>query len=361
MAQTLSFTVSRRNTRTFEAFAEATDKLVRSFDQWCADKEEAICMSKAGLGPPGVVSLLDLEKSLHDKFSEAFEVLLDLLRDVTRRATQSYDSTLAVWTFADLPKRMSPAAITALLTDSLMQKMQDYASMGDLVTSDVLFNIFSDTAEPLWGMVYRWLKDGMPIKDGMGAGEMQELASLDEEFFIEDNELVLLDPDFWPDGFVLKSESDDIGRASSVPVFLQHAALHILSAGKAIGLLHVLGMPLAEQSAGIKWMDGWRSLGALLQSARMERSMDGAAALRMSSDDFSRLVYEEVLGPCALAKQTLSRVLVDECDLWTHLTAIEELYLMRRGDVMSNFLDVLFTRVWDVLFRACKVHHSLIY
>lgn len=343
--QTLSFTVSRRNTRTFEAFAEATDKLMRSFDQWCANKEEAICMAKTGFGPPHIVSLLDLEKSLRDEFSETFEVLLGLLRNVVRRATQPSDSVLGVWTFADLPKRMPPAAITALLLDSLLQKMQDYSSMGDLVTSDALLRIFSDTAEPLWGMVYRWLKDGMSIRDVLTTSETQDLANLNEEFFIEDNELVLLDPDFWSDGFVLKSNTDDIGRASSVPVFLQDAAPHILSAGKAVGLLHALGMPLIEQSPGVKWMDKWRNLGALLQSARMERSTNGGAVLRMSSDDFSRLVYDELLEPCALAKQTLSRVLVEECDLWIHLTAIEELYLMRRGDVMSNFLDVIFTRV----------------
>ena len=114
-------------------------------------------------------------------------------------------------------------------------------------------------------------------------------------------------------------------------------------------------MPLTEQSPGVKWMNGWRSLGALLQSARMERSANGGAALRMSSDDFARLVYDELLGSCTLAKQTLSRILAEECDLWTHLTAIEELYLMRRGDVMSNFLDVLFTRVRGVLCDRRKI------
>ena len=41
----------------------------------------------------------------------------------------------------------------------------------------------------------------------------------------------------------------------------------------------------------------------------------------------------------------MTQILVDDCDLWLHLTSIEELYLMRRGDVMVNFLDVLFARV----------------
>ena len=302
-------------------------------------------MAKAGLGPPRIISLLDLEKALHEEFSEVFEVLLGLLQNVTRRATQSSDPGVGVWAFADLPKRMPPAAMTALLLDSLLQRIQDYSSMGDAVTSDSLLKIFSDTAEPLWGMVYRWLKDGLPIRDTMTVGDSPNHAQLSEEFFIEDNELVLLDPDFWSDGFMLKSSADDVGRAPSVPMFLQHAAPLILAAGKAIGLLHALGMPLLEQSPGTKWMTGWKSFGALLHSAQMERSVNGGLTLRMSSDDFSRLVYEELLGPCTLAKQTLSRVLVEECDLWKHLTAIEELYLMRRGDVMSNFLDVLFARV----------------
>ena len=64
-----------------------------------------------------------------------------------------------------------------------------------------------------------------------------------------------------------------------------------------------------------------------------------------SVDDFSRLVYDDILVPCLRAKKMLTKVLVDDCELWSHLTSIEDLYLMRKGDAMSNFVDVLFARV----------------
>lgn len=71
-----------------------------------------------------------------------------------------------------------------------------------------------------------------------------------------------------------------------------------------------------------------------------------------SSDDFARMVYDELVEPCKRAKAALTRVLVEDCDLWLHLTAMEDLYLMRKGDVMSNFVDVLFTRVGSALVQS---------
>lgn len=350
--QYLSY-LSRRSTRTFEAFSESVDKLVRGFDAWCASREEELCTARAGSGSPLIVSLLSLEKAVRDQFSGTFEVLLDLLREVVRRATQSPEPISAIWNYPDLPKRIPPAAITTLLLDSLMQKIQDHASMGDAVTSSSLLHVFGDTAEPLWTMVHRWLKDGVPIVDVNTAATVYggHRGRVNEEFFIEDNELVLLDPDFWQEGFVLRDSETDYGRASSVPAFLRDAAPDVLAAGKAVGLLHALGIPItSDEVGGGKWMGRWCQLGKLLESANEERvgatvSADPTVAFKTSADDFSRLVYDELAGPCSEAKRALTQILVDDCDLWLHLTSIEELYLMRRGDVMVNFLDVLFARV----------------
>jgi gamma-tubulin complex component 5 len=349
-----SFTHARRSTRTFEAFAEVIDKLVRSFDRWCAQKEEAICMAGVGIGPLYVVSLLELEKSLRDVFSETFDVLLGLLCKVVSRVTQSNDTSLAVWTFTDLPKRIPPAAMMTLLLDSLLQSIQEYSSMGDIVVSDSLLKVFCDTAEPLWVMVHRWLKDGMPIRDHVPIlqDQTQAYTYLSEEFCIEDSELSLLDPDFWSDAFVLRDGDDDAGRASAVPVFLQPIAPHILSAGKAVGLLHCLGMPIDEYQSSTKWLGSWHSVGILLGSTKGGCPTTGWDLSRMSADNFARVVYDELLGSCVVAEQALTRVLFDDCDLWQHLTTTEELYLMRRGDIMSNFLDVLFARV--------RYHYSIL-
>lgn len=348
---TLSFTVSRRNTRTFEAFSEAVDKLVRDFDLWCATQEEEICMARAGLGPPRIISLLDLEKSLRDRFSQTFDVLLTILHTAVQRATHSPEPIAAIWTFPDLPKRMPPAASTAQLLDALLHSAQDHAAQGDSPTAAALLAVFAAAAAPLWGTVRRWLADGMPIRDHTAlAGAGPGPTGLGDEFFVEDNELPLLDPDFWADGFVLRGavEADGAAGEAGVPAFLRASAPLVLAAGKAVGLLHALGMPMGEGAAGQgRWMDRWRGLGELLESARLERetAASGRTGTWMAADDFARLVYEELHAPCVAAQATLTRVLVEECELWVHLSAIEEVYLMRRGDVMTAFLDVLFTRV----------------
>ncbi len=66
----------------------------------------------------------------------------------------------------------------------------------------VVMRVFIRSAEPLWGMVGRWLKEGM------GVGDVDDL---DVEFFIESNVLVsgafgvgLLDSDCWAEGYTLR-------------------------------------------------------------------------------------------------------------------------------------------------------------
>jgi gamma-tubulin complex component 5 len=65
----------------------------------------------------------------------------------------------------------------------------------------------------------------------------------------------------------------------------------------------------------------------------------------LSTDTLSRVVYDELQPHCEATGALLTSVLVDDCGLWRHLAAIEDLYLMRRGDAMSHFTDVLFAKV----------------
>ncbi len=358
---------SRRTTRTFEAFAEAIDAQVREFDSWCATQEESICMGQAGIGAPLVVSLLSTEQALRSRFSETFSNILNILQYVVQRCTRSAlqpEVITAVWTYPDLPKRMCPAAITALLLDSLLQSIQKCSEMGDDITVDAMKRVFSDTAEPSWGLMHQWLRDGMPVQDiaphpPSQVGRGLDGRQLDDEFIVEDNELPLLDPDFWKEGFVLRADTGETGNpgaehrsAMMVPIFLQPIAVDLLEAGKALGLLRTLGVPLTlgqHYGAG-QWMASWRSFKDVLYGPpdeHQEVSDEDASQVAgmASTDDFSSMVYDELIGPCRQAKESLSRVLADECDLWLHLIAMEGLYLMRRGDVMSNFVDVLFSRV----------------
>ena len=223
--------------------------------------------------------------------------------------------------------------------------------MGDTVTADMLMRVFSKTAEPVWSMIGRWLKGGMSVRDPSGLRSNYKDGSLDDEFFIEDNELSLLDPDFWRDGYVLRESAEDNG-SKIVPVFLAHVVEHVLESGKAVGLLRAMDIqPLSSDDR--VWLSEWRSFTTLLEveahreaSSHPIKSGDHSDALfSVSTDTLSRIVYDELLPHCQTISERLTNVLVDECLLWKHLFAIEDLFLLRRGDAMGHFADVLFAKV----------------
>ena len=365
----------RRSTQTLEAFADALDTELRAFDAWCAHREEDIYHARTGSGTKLVVSLLSLEKSIRDQFSQSFAVFLDIVRAIVRRSQRlnTAEPTPLIWTLPDLPQRAAPSSMTALLLDTLLEAVQEHLSMGDGVTTRALVRVFGATAEPVWAMVHKWMHDGMPVRDGqlgqlVQAGQTRSpLSVLADEFFVEDNEMLMLDPDFWADGFTLRNAqalhdhpdvTDVDARPASVPVFLVHVAELVLAAGKVTGLLRALGISTlfegehAEDGAiNRPWMSKWRPFRGLLENPRIHDLGDGLEQLTASeatvatSENLSRIVYDELTPYADQAHSALAKVLVEECDLWDHRNSIEDLFLMRRGDAMSHFVDVLFNRV----------------
>ncbi|KAF7975641.1 hypothetical protein HWV62_9089 [Athelia sp. TMB] len=323
----------RQTTRTLEAFVDAVDEEICAFDAWCARREEQICRAQAGICEETlVVSLLGLEKAIRDEFSDSFTVIFDVVQaapDATARTA------------------IASAASTARLLNTLFHAVQERLSMVDLVTSDCLMRIFVTSAEPVWSMVVRWLEHGMPIREVSGVG----VAELDDEFFVEDNELPLVDPDFWADGYVLRDgapadvDTSFVGSPKSVPVFLAHVASDILASGKSTGLLRALGAPPPSKVVLLK--QTFRDLLAMhLAQARPTDGHGGSGkSTSLSTDVLSRLVSEELFPHCEATGILLKDILLEECDLWRHLTAIEDLYLMRRGDAMSHFIDLLFSKM----------------
>ncbi|KAJ7194549.1 Spc98 family-domain-containing protein [Mycena pura] len=342
-------TRSSRMTRTLEAFADAVDAELRQLDKWCAAQEEAMCRVRTGGATAGtkvVVSLLRTHKALQDKFENAFAVLADVLDTITIYEYRRY---------ALRPR--TPAALSALLLDTLLEMVQVYRERAGRVTADILMRVFATSAEPVWAMVGRWLKVGM----GMGLGQGEDL---DDEFFIESSGLAvglpglglgvgLLDPEFWAEGYVLRDgvvqDDDDADEVSArnvreIPLFLEHVAIPVLGSGKAVGLLRALGVPPAEE--GPATLSNWRSFDALLASdAGPDVSVAAQQLSSVSVATLSQLVYEELAPHCEATGALLSRILVEECNLLQHLSSVEDLFLMRRGDVMTNFSTVLFAKM----------------
>jgi gamma-tubulin complex component 5 len=202
--------------------------------------------------------------------------------------------------------------------------------------------VFAASAEPIWTMIGLWLKHGMPSQDpalGPGGGS---LTSLDEEFFIQHNGLSILDPDFWTEGFTIREAVLEAYTSEGVPSLLDLTANHVLRAGKAVGLLRILDLPLtSDAKSAPTWMADWPTFTALLQGHH------AGALVETSKEHLSRFVHDTILPYCQIPQERLAQMAASECDLWLHLNAIEELYFMRKGDVMSYFSDILFSKVSD--------------
>ncbi|KAI9513296.1 Spc98 family-domain-containing protein [Russula earlei] len=330
----------RRVTRTVEAFSEAVATQIGLFNSWCASQERDMIISLAGNGPPLTVSLLKLEKALHDSFSRTFDALLEVLRKVMRHASRSQDKNAEVWMLLDLPIRLSPFTISTLLLDTLLTAADSSSSNGDMETSKALMQVFAASAEPMWTMIGLWLKNGMPTKDPALRQEGEKLAALDDEFFIQDNGLSIVDPDFWAEGFAIREANPDGHIFEPTPLLLNLIANHILRAGKAVGLLRILDLPLnSDATYEPPWMTDWPSFSALL------REHHAAALVETSKEHLSRFVHDIILPRCQIPQKQLAQMAISECDLWLHLTAIEELYFMRKGDAISYFSDIVFAKM----------------
>ena len=327
-----------RMTRTMEAFADALSTETRAFDAWCAHREELHCSTS----PPVVVSLLSTLNAVQHDWSRIFRALLSTLEAVF--PSETVDGGLK-W---QLPA-FSPSAITAKLLDSLFSstQVQEERDGRDNVAS-ALLRVFIRTAEPVWHMMGKWLKDGMNVTTSEGHDE------LEEEFFIACHGLGggimgmgLLDPDFWAEGYTLRyslsnvhdddyDDSDfdlDADEQRGIPAFLAHVVEPVLGSGKGLGLLKVLGI---DNDRHLLWKSFRDLVGA--QNSVVD-------LFSVSVDTLSSLIFDELDPFCQAVGTRLVKAINEECDLWPHITAIEDLFFMRRGDALSHFCDILFAKV----------------
>ena len=356
-------------TRTCEAFADAVDRTVRGLDSWCAAREEAMCRAYSGVDEePLVISLLSTEKAIRDEFETSLEVLLEVVRTVFE--VQFSDDFASFFDRGSI--RRPPATLTALLLDTLFIGVQQHMERRDTVTSDALMHVFVQTAEPVWSMVGIWLRDGMGSGLSVGSGSSGMAGELDDEFFIESSgvgvgmmALGLLDPEFWNEGYVLREGVTPMGdsvsgfapRGKAIPFFLEHVAELVLSTGKAVGLIRALGGP--SSANGFK---NWSSFADLVSSETHDSDgveQKSAGLFSVSIDTLSRLIYDGLLPHCQVTGALLVRLLVDDCQLLWHMEAIEGFFLMRKGDAMSHFTDLLFTKVSIILLFTWSRFHLL--
>ncbi len=107
-----------------------------------------------GTSPPGlVVSLLNTEKTVRDRFGPAFFVLLDVVRSIVPELVDDQRAALQ-WMRA-----RSPSVVVAALMDALFARAQEHIERGedaDTFTGGVLMRVFVRAAEPVWRLAEGW-------------------------------------------------------------------------------------------------------------------------------------------------------------------------------------------------------------
>ncbi|KAL5508181.1 hypothetical protein ACEPAH_5800 [Sanghuangporus vaninii] len=341
---TEDYPARRREFRTLEAFAEALELQLIRFDASMARREEGMLRAQEQCGRSVVVSLMSLEKALREEFSDCFEELLGII-------CRCFPGTIWISRVQMLARvRHSPSTFSSQLLDALFDAIQRKQAFGDSVSVSIMMRVFLRTAEPVWSMLGRWLRDGIFMPEPASTVSGQD--NLPQEFFIESNGLEVADPDFWTCGYSLRTSfttEDTSDEYSGVPVFLRSLSDKILGAGKSIGLLRILGhsgeIEYGKLSVNIwptfeTFMMKMLSQGPLFDSPSAE-VMD----VDISPDNLSLLLSDHVLPVCASAEKAFMNLLYSDCGFLHHLRAIEDLFLSRKGDILADFCDVLFSAI----------------
>ncbi|EJD53669.1 hypothetical protein AURDEDRAFT_148576 [Auricularia subglabra TFB-10046 SS5] len=301
----------RRPCRTLEAFATALDEQLRAFSEFCAQREH----------------------------TALFAALDDLLYEVATAAPDAVEQ--ASEDTAPLPTRLSklPTALVARhVLDEVYFAVQSCLSVGDEVTARNLCSVLCTTAEPLWTMCAGWLRNGMSVQSQNWGDEW--LYGPHGEFFVERHDLPPASPDFWSAGYTLRSADDDVDADAAaptlVPELFQQLSNSLLAAGKTVGLLRV--MDIADMARPVMdTISGWQPLEDLLR--------DHMSLSALGDGWMAPHALHDYLAPCfAGVQRGLKLVLLERCNFSRALAAVEGLCLMKRGDVMSQWCDVVFAK-----------------
>jgi gamma-tubulin complex component 5 len=340
-----------RPSKTLEAFSEAVGEQINRLELWCARREEDMLATKRH--SPTIVSLLSLEQAIRNEFSETFMELLSILRKLNPNRRLSCQDD-----FKELFKSSatSPSQFAAQLLDVVTSAMESCSSFGDTITAMSLAQVFELSVAPLWDMIHRWLSDPSLITTA-SLGREAHTNVIPEEFFIKRSGVNVEDPDFWSEAFILRKGANGggSGSASSVPIVFKDVADDILSAGKSLGLLHLLqrafGLSVLEGSA---WRKPWVSFDILasteLGSSPSEIGTSGherADEQRTihTLDNLTLLISEHLRLHCFGARATLMEVIDRNLGFWQELSKVDALFLMRNNTLAMDFSSILFSKV----------------
>lgn len=208
---------------------------------------------------------------------------------------------------------------------------------GDDVVYEFIATLFLECFQVYLRSIRLWMESG-------------ELIDGDKTFFITSSTSQVPMSQVWRGQFTLRKTSDGILYA---PRFLQPASSKILTTGKSVVILKLLGK--------------YQPISTLVPDAPLE--VDGDFASRYGlfapfSEVFNHVFDKWMESKHHAASTTLQRTLYESCSLWSVLSALQHVYLMSDGSRSNMFAFSIFNNIdllnanWHDRFNLTSLAHE---
>ncbi|KAI1407452.1 Spc98 family-domain-containing protein [Hypoxylon sp. FL1857] len=222
-----------------------------------------------------------------------------------------------------------------------LELLFDAATVMQLEGRDVVYGflatLFFECFQIYLRSIRRWMEAG-------------ELIDGDKAFFISSSSSQVPMSQVWTDQFTLRKTTDGM---LYVPRFLQPAASKILTTGKSVVVLKMLGKYQPPSSQ--------------LSEPPLELNKDFASTCGVFapfSEVFADAFEKWMESKHHAASTTLQRTLFDSCSLWSVLDTLHHVYLMSDGSQSDTFAFAIFNNIdllnanWHDRFNLTALAHE---
>ena len=225
-------------------------------------------------------------------------------------------------------KADKPCLVLELLYDSVCTN----DSSGNIAAFEYLAEVFLTCLQTYLKPIRHWMDEG-------------ELSQFNQNGFIRESEESIPLSSMWADRFY--SSYDEAGHLC-VPRFLHLSAKKILTAGKSVNFLKLLGQPWPDDSVTKQNPES--------VSFALVKAPSGSSALESFTDRLDEAMRAWIHGSHHASSVVLMHRLERQCGLHRILDALQYIYLFQNGHLSSLLAKNIFDRIdhkkgqWDDAF-----------
>lgn len=295
--------------------------------------------------------------------------LLQVFREAVERRLRSFDSQISNLQARYVNIQQDVVVSLARILDDMKPHLQPLACLSDIIQQlkrskyprpfqylELLFDaagvaqlegsdaVYEFVATLFFECFQVYLRS---IRLWMEAGE---LVDGDKTFFISNSPSEVPRNQIWTDKYTLRKTSDG---TLYVPRFLQPAASKILTTGKSVVVLKLLG----------KYQSNFTSIPEPLVEVNGEFKSTYGVFVPFS-EVFNDIFEKWMESKHHAASKTLQQTLFQSCNLWSILDALQEVYLMSNGARSDLFSFAIFNNIdllnvnWHDRFNLTALAHE---